>query len=244
MKALAFSGRNLKELCRDPLMLIFSVGFPAVVLLLLTAIQSNVPQALFPIDALAPGIAVFGLSFISLFSGMLIARDRSASFLVRLFASPMRGADFILGYTLPLMPIALAQSVICFGLSLALGLQFSFNLLLALAVLMPTAVLFIGLGLLLGTLVNDKAVGGIASILVNVAAWLSGTWFDLKIVGGAFETIGYCLPFAHAVDAARAASAGAYGDVLPHLWWVLGYGIAAVLLAILAFKCKLRSDRA
>lgn len=80
MKSLAFAARNHKEIIRDPLNLAFGIGFPLVILLLLTAIQANVPTELFVIDKLIPGIAVFGLSFISLFSGMLIAKDRSTSF--------------------------------------------------------------------------------------------------------------------------------------------------------------------
>ena len=166
---------------------------------------------LFEIEKLAPGIAVFGLSFVSLFSGMLIAKDRSTSFLMRLFASPLSAADFILGYALPLLPIALIQSAICFGASFIFGLPLNANVLLALVVLIPAAVLFIGIGLLAGSVLNDKQVGGVCgALLTNLSAWLSGTWFDLSLVGGAFETIAYLLPFAHAVDAARAAIAGDY----------------------------------
>lgn len=88
MKTLSFSVRNTKEILRDKLNLAFGLGFPVVVLLL-SLIQSNIPVELFAIDKLAPGIAVFGLSFISLFSGMLIAKDRTSAFMLRLFASPM-----------------------------------------------------------------------------------------------------------------------------------------------------------
>lgn len=243
MKTLAFASRNLKELLRDPLMMVFCVGFPVVLILLLSAIQANIPVELFGIELLAPAVAVFGLSFLSLFSGFLIAKDRTTSFLMRLFAAPLASADYIWGYVLPLIPIAVAQSVICFGVSLFFGLQFSLNLLLTLAVLLLPALLFIGLGLLLGTLFNDKAVGGIASVLVNVAAWLSGTWFDLKLVGGGFETVSYLLPFAHATDAARAAMAGNYGEILPHLAWVAGYTAAVFIGAILLFHRRMRSDK-
>ncbi|HBL50927.1 MAG TPA: ABC transporter permease, partial [Firmicutes bacterium] len=101
MKSLAFAARNRKELLRDPLNLAFGLGFPLVLMLLLSAIQANIPVSLFEIEKLAPGLAVFGLSFISLFSGTLIAKDRGTSFLMRLFASPLSASDFILGYTMP-----------------------------------------------------------------------------------------------------------------------------------------------
>jgi ABC-2 type transport system permease protein len=214
-----------------------------VILLLLSAIQANIPVSVFTIDKLSPGIAVFGLSFISLFSGMLIAKDRTTSFLMRLLASPLTASDYISGYMLPLLPIAVIQSLMCFVLALILGLQFTLNVLLTIVVLLPTAVLFIATGLLMGTLVNDKAVGGVSSIVVNVGAWLSGVWFDLNLVGGAFRDVGYALPFAHAVDAARAALSGDYSSILPHLWWVIGYAVVILAIAIVLFRRKMSSDK-
>ncbi len=244
MRCLAFITRNRKEILRDPLNLAFGIGFPLVVLLLLSAIQANIPVDLFVIDQLVPGIAVFGLSFITLFSSMLIAKDRSTSFLMRLFSSPMRASDYILGYTLPMLPISIAQSIICFAAALCLGLTFSINLFLCLLVLIPAALFFIGFGLMAGSIFNDKQVGGICgALLTNVSAWLSGTWFDLSLVGGGFKTVAYALPFAHAVDACRAALSGNYSDIMPHLWWVIGYAAAMLIIAIVIFNHKMRADQ-
>ncbi|NTU76035.1 MAG: ABC transporter permease, partial [Anaerolineaceae bacterium] len=173
MSLSAFTSRNRKEIIRDPLNLAFGIGFPLVVLLLLSAIQANIPVDLFNIEKLAPGIAVFGLSFISLFSGMLIAKDRSTSFLMRLFASPLSSSNFILGYTLPLIPMAIAQSAICFIAAFVLGMPVTVNVLLAMVVLIPAALLFIGIGLLAGSLLNDKQLGGICGeLLTNLSASL------------------------------------------------------------------------
>lgn len=245
MKLLAFAARNRKEILRDPLNLAFGIGFPLVLLLLLSAIQASIPVSLFAIARLAPGLAVFGLSFISLFSGMLIAKDRSSSFLIRLFAAPLTPSDYIVGYTLPLLPMAILQSAVCFIVSFFLGLPVNANVLLALAVLIPAAVLFIGIGLLTGSIFNDKQVGGICgALLTNVSAWLSGTWFELSLVGGAFETIAYALPFAHAVEATRAAIKGDYALIFPHLWWVIGYAVIILGVAIIVFRGKMRSDKA
>ena len=244
MKMRVFASRNIKEILRDPLNLSFGIGFPVVLILLLSAIQANIPVSLFEIDKLTPGIAVFGLSFVSLFSGTLIAKDRTESFMMRLLSSPMRASDYILGYTLPLIPLAITQSAVCFIVAFALGMKINVNLLLALVVLLPAAVLFIGIGLLCGTIFNDKQVGGVCgAILTNVSAWLSGTWFDLNLVGGAFKTIAYLLPFAHAVDAAKAAVAGDYADIFPHLWWVIGYAAVIMLIAVFVFKRKMNSDQ-
>ena len=239
----AFSGRNTKEKLRDPLNLAFGLGFPVVLLLLLTAIQRNIPVNLFQLERLTPGIAVFGLSFISLFSATLISKDRTTSFLMRLFASPMRASDYILGYTLPLIPMALAQALLCYLVAGLLGMQLTANVLLAILVSLPAAALFIGIGLLCGSVFNDKQVGGICgALLTNLSAWLSGTWFDLDLVGGAFKKIAYALPFAHAVDAGRAAMSGEFAAIMPHLWWVIGYAVVALVAAVLVFRKKMLRD--
>jgi ABC-2 type transport system permease protein len=243
MRLAAFSSRNTKEILRDPLNLAFGIGFPLVVLLLLSAIQANIPVSLFNIEKLTPGIAVFGLSFFSSFSGMLIAKDRSSSLLIRLFASPLTSSDFILAYTLPLIPMAFAQSIICFLAAVILGLAVNFNVLLALLVLIPSSILFISIGLLAGSLLNDKQVGGICgALLINLSAWMSGAWFDLNLVGGTFKAIAYSLPFVHAVEATKAALSGNYHSIFPDLWWVIGYAVIILVLAILAFKKKMSSD--
>jgi len=162
---------------------------------------------------------------------------------MRLFASPLSSSNFILGYTLPLIPMAIAQSAICFIAAFVLGMLVTVNVLLAMVVLIPAALLFIGIGLLAGSLLNDKQVGGICgALLTNLSAWLSGTWFDLNLVGGAFKTIAYALPFVHAVNAAKAALAGNFSAIFPDLWWVIGYAVVIIALAIFAFKRKMNSD--
>ena len=243
MKTLAFASRNAKEILRDPLNLAFGIGFPLAILFLLSIIQSNVPVSLFEIENLVPGIAVFGFSFISTFSGMLIAKDRSTSFLMRLFSSPLTGANFILGYSLPLLPFAIVQSAISFIAAFFLGLKISVNVLIVFIVLIPTSILFIGIGLLAGSLLTDKQVGGVCgALLTNLAAWLSGTWFDLNLVGGTFKQVAYALAFVHAVDAGNSALAGNYSGMFPHLWWVIGYATVIFILAVLIFSKRMNSD--
>lgn len=243
MKMLAFASRNTKEILRDPLNLAFGICFPLVLMVLLSAIQANIPVSLFEIENLAPGLAVFGLSFISLFSGVLIAKDRSTSFLVRLFATPLTAKDFILGYTMPLIPMAMMQSLICFAAAVLLGLKISINILVAVIVLIPTVILFVGIGLLAGSLLTDKQVGGVCgALLTNLSAWLSGTWFDLNLVGGAFKAVAYALPFVHAVNATRAALMGNYSDIMSDLWVVIVYAIVIIVLAIFIFNKKMRNN--
>lgn len=243
MKLLAFASRNTKEILRDPLNLAFGLGFPLVLLLLLSAIQANIPVKLFEIQHLTPGITVFGLSFITLFSATIIAKDRGSSLLQRLYTTPMRAADFILGYTLPMIPIAVAQCVICYLTAIALGLDVTVNILHAVVGILPVAVLYIALGLLCGSVFNDKQVGGICgALLTNLSAWVSGIWFDLDLVGGTFKEIAYVLPFVHAVDLERAVLAGDLSGIIPHVGWVLGYAAVALVLAVLLFLRQMKKQ--
>ena len=242
MRYLTFASRNRKEILRDPLTLLFGIVLPVIVIYLFSIMQKNMPLNLYNIENLAPGVIVFSFSFITLFSGMLIGKDKSSSFLMRIFASPMSASDYITGYALPLLPVAILQIVICFISAFFLGLSFNANVLVATIILIIIAMLYIGFGLLLGTYFTDKQVGGIFAIFVNLSTWLSGTWFKLDMIGGTFKTIGYALPFAHAVDATRFALYGEYRDVVVPLLWVVGYTMIIFIIAVLGFKRKMKAN--
>lgn len=241
MRMLTFASRNTKEILRDSLNLAFGLGFPLVLIVLLSAIQANIPVKLFEIQHLTPGITVFGLSFMTLFSATIISKDRGSSLLQRLYTTPLTPVDFILGYTLPIVPIAVAQCVICYIVAIVLGLKVTVNILYAVIFIIPVSLLYIALGLLCGSVLNDKQVGGICgAVLTNLSAWLSGTWFDLELVGGAFQKIAYALPFVHAVEMERAILAGNFTGIFPHIWWVLGYAIIALVAAVLLFLRQMK----
>ena len=236
MRMLAFAKRNTKEILRDPLTVFFGLGFPLVLILLLSVIQANIPVSLFEIESLAPGVTVFGLSFMTLFSATLISKDRGSSLLERLYTTPMTPSDFILGYTIPILPFAVAQCAICYVVALLLGLKLTLNVLLAILFIIPVSILYIALGLLFGSILSDKQVGGICgALLTNLSAWLSGIWFDLELVGGAFKKIAHLLPFVHAVELERAVISGSFDGIGAHLCWVLGYSATALIAAILLF---------
>lgn len=241
MRVQTFSVRNAKEILRDPLTVGFSLGFPIVLMALLSAIQANIPVELFVIGNLTPGIAVFGLAFMTLFSATLIARDRESALLQRLYTTPLTALDFILGYILPVLPIAMAQSAVCYLAAIFLGLPVTWDILWAILWTLPCALFFVALGLLCGSVFTVKQVGGLCgALLTNLTAWLSGIWFDLELVGGAFSKIARLLPFVHAVELERAVLRGDWGGILPHVWWVLGYGAAALAAAVLLFLRQMR----
>ena len=243
MRMIAFSGRCYKEILRDPINLAFGLGFPLVLLYLLSAIQASIPVSMFEIDTLTPGITVFGLSFLTLFSATLIARDRECSFLQRLYTTPLTGFDFILGYMLPILPLALAQALICYLAAIPLGLTVRVNILYAVLGLIPMAIFNIALGLLCGSLLGVKQVGGICgALLTNLSAWLSGVWFDLELVGGIFEKIAHLLPFYHGVQLEKALFSGNFQRVGVHMLMVLLYSIGISIVAVLCFLGQMKKQ--
>ena len=243
MRILTFAKRCTREILRDPVNLCFGLGFPLILLLLLNAMQANIPVNLFEIDTLTPGITVFGLSFMTLFSATLIARDRESAFLQRLYTTPLTGIDFILGYMLPLLPIAMGQTLICYLFAVSLGLTVSIHILYAVMGILPMAVFNIALGLLCGSVLGVKQVGGICgALLTNLSAWLSGVWFDLNLVGGSFERIARLLPFVHAVEMEKALFCGEFQTAASHCVPVLLYSILTTAAAAFCFFRQMKKQ--
>lgn len=243
MRAFVFAKRNTKEILRDPLSYLFGIGFPVVLLVLLTAIQHNIPLPLFELDNLTPGISVFGLSFLALFSAQLTARDRGSSFLARLLTTPMRAADYILGYILPFLPMALLQCGVVIGAACLLGLPISGKLFLLIISILPSALLFVCLGTALGNCLNEKQVGGICgALLTNLSAWVSGIWFDPITIGKGFMRFCELLPFIHSVRLGQLAITPFSADFASELLWVSGYALAFLLLSILLFAKNIKQS--
>lgn len=250
-RMLLFAGRNAREILRDPLSYLFCLGFPVVMLITMTVVNESIPPEagmdIFGIRKLAPAVGVFGLMFTMLFAALQVSKDRGGSFLVRLYASPMRSADFIGGYFLPCLLIAAAQLLFCMLCALVIGLitdtAMNFgNLLLTAAVLLLPAALFIGFGILFGSLMSDKAAPGLCSIIISLGSMLGGVFMDVEGLGGVIYQISAALPFYHCVKAGRAALMGEYEKIAEALPIVLIYAVVIVCGAAFAFGRKMKAD--
>jgi ABC-2 type transport system permease protein len=248
MKIHLFAKRNIKEILRDPINLLFGLGFPLILLALLSLIDASIPaeanNPMFEINNLAPGLAMFGTVFMALFVGMLLAKDRTSSFLMRLFTSPMKALDFLLGYTAPMLIIVIAQVTITLVAACFFGLPITWGIVLAILLTALTSLLFIGIGLLCGSIISDKAVGGVCgALLTNIAGWLSGVFIPIDLIGGAFRTVTHILPFYHSIETVKMALTGDFMNILPHLAVVLAYTFVIGLIAVLAFRQKMSGDK-
>lgn len=240
-KAYALSVRTAKEILRDPINLFFGLGFPLVLVFLLSTIQKNIPVSLFEIGNLAPGITVFGLSFMSLFAAVLVSKDRESAFLSRLYTAPLNSFDFILSYTIPLLPISILQGIITYVASMPFGLKLGMGTVYAILGNILVSLFFISFGLFCGSLLSSKQVGGICgALLTNVSAWLSGIWFDITLVGGGFMKVAKALPFFHAVEMERMLFMGSFSEIGTHFLVVLVYTVVMTALAVVMFLRQMK----
>ena len=243
MKMMTFARRCTKEILRDPINLGFGLGFPLALLLLLRAMEANIPVSLFEINTLTPGITVFGLSFMTLFSATLIAKDRETALLQRLYTTPLTGLGFVMGYMLPILPLAVGQTVICYLFAIPLGFGVDANVIFAILGIIPMAIFNIALGLLCGSVLGVKQVGGLCgALLTNLSAWLSGVWFDLSLVGGLFEKAANALPFVHAVEMEKALCTGDFKLASTHLLPVVLYSVCITAAAVFCFLRQMKKQ--
>jgi len=251
MKSLVFAKRTIKEILRDPLSYIFCLGFPMVMLVIMSIIDKSIPaqanMTVFHIENLGPGIAYFGLTFVMLFSSIQVSKDRSTALLLRLYASPMTPADYCIGYTLPVFLLALVQMGICFVASFVIGLfvDYTFSvgaILLSMLALVPSVFLLTGIGILFGSVVNEKAAPGLCSIIISVTGMIGGIWMDIDGLGGVIKEVASVLPFYHGVQLAKAPFNGNVENTLEHLLWTVICAAVVYVLAILIFQYKMKQD--
>ena len=241
MRTLNFAKRNFKEIIRDPLSIIFSVLLPLFLLFIFK--QINIPNESYELHNFTPGIVVFGFSFITLFTAMLVSKDRTSSLLIRLGISPMKPIEYILGYMLSIIPLTLIQNVLFFILAIALGLSFSINIIWAIIISIVVAILFIAIGIILGSLFSEKASSGISSIVVQLVCFTSGMYFPRELLGDVFSRICEYLPFESCVTIIKGVmNANLKSITIRNIIVFSIYTILALIISILIFKEKMISD--
>ena len=243
-RILVLTKRNLKEILRDPLSLIFTLGMPLFMEILFYLIFHSLTKQ-FEMKYLAPGIVVFAESFLSLFVGLLIALDRSTSFLTRLYVSKAKSYEFIFSYAIAMLPIVLVQSILFFLVGGIFDSSiFGVGMVLAILFSLITSLLFISIGILLGTVCSEKSIGGISSIVIAGQSVLSGMWFPVEGLNEGIITFMKILPFKNATILIQNMILGvndSFNDFLLPLLIVLAYTVVSFAVAIILFKRKMKS---
>ena len=200
----------------------------------------------FDMKYLAPGIVVFSQAFLTLFTGLLIALDRSTSFLTRLYVTGTKSYHFIFGYTFSVLPICFVQAVLFFAVGAVIDPSIiSVALIPAILLSVVTSLLFIGFGILFGSVCNEKSIGGVSSIIITGQSVLSAMWFPTEGMSGTIMTIMNVLPFKNATNLIQNMIIGvsdAFKDVVLPLIIVLAYTIAVFTAAILIFGKKMKDN--
>lgn len=252
-RTVSFAKRNLKEMCRDVLSYIFCLAFPIVMLVIMTLVNESIPaeanMTIFRIDNLLGGIIIFGQTFVMLFTTLSVSKDRETSFLMRLYASPMKSSNFTMGYFLPMILIALAQAFVAvvasFVISLIVGVKLNLvGVLLSIIISVPSAIMFIGIGVLFGTILNSNAAPGLCSIVISLGSFLGGIWFDAEGTGGVMYKICKCLPFIYCTRSVRSTIAMDFSKdafAMP-LLVVVAVAVVFAVLSAAVFKTKMKAD--
>ena len=239
----ALTKRNLKEIVRDPLSLIFLIGLPLFMLILFYYMFHSMTSQ-FEMKYLAPGIIAFSQAFLTLFCGLLMSLDRASAFLTRLYVTPAGSYEFIAGYVLAMLPVSLVQSVLFFVTAGIIDPTFfSARMILGVLCSLITALLYIGFGILFGSLCNEKSIGGIASIIISGQSILSGMWFPLEGLNPAVITAMNVLPFRPAAQFVQHVVSGTdsvFTDIVKPLLIVLAYTVAITVAGILIYNAKMK----
>jgi ABC-2 type transport system permease protein len=237
-RSIALAGRNYKEMTRDWMSLGVNVALPIALLLVLQALESV--DDFFAPASLAPGVVLFGYAMLTMTSAMSLAQDRESSLFARLLTTPMRANEFVVAYSLPYLAIAAIQALIVYAIAVPLGAGTEGDAIWIVVVLALMAVLYVGLGMLIGATVPYKAVTGpwMAVLLLTI---FGGTWVNLADIGGVFESVAAWFPFAHALDAIRgvALEGAGWGDIAGDVAWVAGYAAAVVVVAVAVFRRRM-----
>lgn len=242
MKSIYFAQRNLKEISRDPLSLVLGVLLPVFFIFLFSTISKNAPIDVFKPVNIVPGITIFGFTFTTMFLGLLIAKDKSSSFLTRLFISPLKPKDFIIGYSIPLLPFSLIIGIVCLVIGIIVGVPISLTLVYTLISFIPYILFSVFIGIFLGVICNETQIMAIGNIYIIASALLGGAWMDLNILGENIKKITEVLPFSHAIEASRIVLSGRQDNIWIHLLIVSIYAILFFLLAVYFFNRKMKSD--
>ena len=239
MRIITFAKRCFKEIVRDPLSFIFSLILPLFLLFIFQ--QFKIPNEVYKLNNFTPGIILFSFAFVTLFVATLVAKDRETSLLIRLGVSPMHPHEYIIGYMLAVMPMVIIQNILFFTLAIILGLTFSMEVIWTILVSLVISLLFIFLGILIGSITKVKSASGVSSVIVQVVCFTSGMYFSTDLVSNTFAKICSLLPFGRALNIIRNVLNMEVLNILDILV-VLVYTVVVLVISIIVFKKKMISD--
>jgi len=196
------------------------------------------------IDFIAPGIIIFGLLILIPTSARIIVHDKEKGFLSRLLTTPLRPVEFISGYSLCLVVIAIAQIIIFILVGWLLGMDIVGSIGLAFLIFLLTAVCSIGIGMVVASLSkSENQAEPLCWIFAMPLAMLSGCWFSVEMLPSYLRAVAYAFPFAHAIDASKAVITRGVGleAVSSDVLFLAGWAVVIFAIGVILFRRSMRS---
>ncbi|MDQ7053290.1 MAG: ABC transporter permease [candidate division KSB1 bacterium] len=246
---LAVTTRILTELWRTRRSLIFWMVFPTLMLLLFGLIYAGGSSTATSFDLTAPGVLIGAALFFSCLGGPIsvIVAERERGTLRRLLLSPLQPSAYFLGIVLAYVCIALAQTVIVYGISFAFGGRFHGSVLLGLAIVLLSVFSFVGLGFFFGarfTRRTEDVNGPVAAFGVPLLV-LGGTFFPVSILPPFLLTLAYLDPIFHMNQSLKAVSGLGYtaAQVSSHLIFLVAFAAVSMALGVSSYQRMLEQEK-
>ena len=188
---------------------------------------------------LAPGIIGMGLLFGSVFSGVSVIFDRQFGFMKEMLIAPVSRTSIILGKILGGAVTASIQGVILMAVAGIMG-AFAPTFALALGALAAIGVMllitagFVGLGVAIGSILNDfHAFQLLSTFVIWPLFMLSGVFFPIDVVPFPLQVAMLFDPMFYGVELLRWCLLGAGTPLLGPLGWLIGLGVLAGFNALM-----------
>jgi len=156
------------------------------------------------IDSFAPGVVALAVLMVTtIFSVIMVVREKAGGMLERLFATPLRPVELVLGLALALAVIAFFQSVVVLGAALLLfQVQVVGNIALAFGILLLFAIGNQGLGIMLSAAAkNELQAIQFVPLILFPSLLLTGVFFPLEAIPSGLRPLSYVVPPTYASDA-------------------------------------------
>lgn len=241
MKFVKLISRNLHLVYTNWLPLTISLAVPIALVIIFESIYGTIPYSLFTAQSLAPGVVVFSLSYLTLFSAYLISKDVEDGFLNHL--KDLSVFTIIRSYQIPFLLVGFFQMTVTLITGAFLGGIYH-QIIESTVFYMLFASLMVSVGLIIGLNFNPAISMTIGSVFTLVDALFCGAWLDVNMLGSLFKTLAYYLPFANGVDISRAMLKGVSINLYyTQLSELIFYFIILTLLLVISLRLKRNAYR-
>ena len=210
----------------------------------ITANPIHIETEITYIDFMGPGIIIFGLLILIPTSARIMVSDKEKGFLSRLLTTPARPLDFISGYSLCLVVIAIIQIIIFVAAARGFGMDIVGNLWLAFLVFLLTGLCSIGIGMVVASLSkSENQAEPLCWLFSMPLAMLSGCWFSIDMLPSYLRNIAYAFPYAHTIESARAILIRGVGleAISNDFLFLIGWAVGIFIIGVILFRRSMRS---